>query len=101
MLLVGAVTRGDVADYVGAVFAVYIVLLFVYLVTTMAFAFGLRTPYWRGTDVVLGFLRDISEPYLRIFRRFIPQIGMLDLSPLLALIVLYILDSVITSLIRG
>lgn len=33
-------------------------------------------------------LRQICEPYLSVFRRFIPPIGFLDLSPLVALITL-------------
>lgn len=30
----------------------------------------------------------IAEPYLEIFRRFIPPIGMIDISPIVAIIVL-------------
>ena len=51
----------------------------------MLFSFGLRPPYSRWSDAVLSFLRDVSEPYLRIFRKFIPPIGMFDLSPIVAI----------------
>jgi YggT family protein len=34
------------------------------------------------------FLGRISEPYLEQFRRFIPPLGMIDISPLIAIIVL-------------
>jgi YggT family protein len=61
----------------------------------------MRLPYSRWSDAVLNFLRDVSEPYLRLFRRFIPPLGMFDFSPLIALIVLGILDRVITGLIAG
>ena len=70
-------------------------------VLVMFFAFGGRPPYSRGLDVVLNFLRDVSEPYLRIFRRFIPAIGMLDLSPFVAIIVLVVLRTVLVELIQG
>ena len=30
----------------------------------------------------------IAEPYLEIFRRFIPPLGMIDISPIVAIIVL-------------
>ena len=43
----------------------------------------------------------MSEPYLRIFRRFIPPIGMFDFSPIIALLVLYFVGGLIISLIRG
>lgn len=33
-------------------------------------------------------LENLCEPYLGIFRRFIPPIGMIDISPIVALLVL-------------
>jgi YggT family protein len=96
-----ASTRSDIADYVSALFLVYIIIIFVHLLLNMMFGMGLRPPYSRWTDAVLGFLRDVSEPYLRIFRRFIPMVGMFDFSPVLALFVLVILRLVITSLITS
>jgi YggT family protein len=96
-----AITRTDIADYVNALFYVYIIIIFVYLLSNLMFGMGLRPPYSRWSDAILGFLRDVSEPYLRIFRRFIPTMGMFDFSPVLAILVLYILRAVITSLITG
>lgn len=96
-----AITRNDIADYVNALFYVYILIIFVYLLSNLMFGMGLRPPYSRWSDAILGFLRDVSEPYLRIFRRFIPTMGMFDFSPVLAILVLYILRAVITSLITG
>lgn len=101
MTLVAAVTRGDVANYVSALILVYIVLIFIHILLTMLFSFGMRMPYARWTDAVLNFLRDICEPYLRLFRRFIPPLGAFDLSPMVAIIVLYIVRVVIVNLIAG
>lgn len=44
---------------------------------------------------MLGFLHDVCEPFLRIFRRFAPRLGGLDLSPMLAIFSLYIIDIVV------
>ena len=96
-----AVTKYDIANYVDAVFYVYIIIIFVYLLTNLMFGMGLRLPYSRWSDAVLGFLRDVSEPYLRIFRRVIPSVGMFDFSPVIAIFILYILRAVIHSLITG
>ncbi len=101
MIVLAALTRGDVANYVQALFLVYILLIFVYILLNMMFSFGLRPPYSRYTDAVLGFLRDVCEPYLRIFRRFIPTVGMFDFSPMVAIIVLYILQAIVVKLISG
>ena len=96
-----ASTRSDIANYVNALFYVYILIIFLYILFNLMFSLGLRVPYSRWSDAILGFLRDVSEPYLRLFRRIIPSVGMFDFSPMLAIIVLYILRAVITSLITG
>ena len=96
-----AVTRVDVANYVNAVFFVYIILIFVYILLNLMFSLGLRLPYARWSDVVLGFLRDVCEPYLRIFRRFIPSVGMFDFSPMVAIIALYVVDRIVVNAISG
>jgi YggT family protein len=44
---------------------------------------------------VLGFLRDVCEPFLRIFRRVIPAFGGIDFSPILAIFTLQIVNSVV------
>jgi YggT family protein len=96
-----AITRVDVAGYVNAVFLVYIVLIFLYILLNLMFSLGLRLPYARWSDVLLTFLRDVCEPYLRIFRRFIPTIGMFDFSPMIAIIVLYLVRTLVVNAISG
>ena len=101
MTLLAAITRDDIANYVQAVFLVYILLIFVYILLNMMFQLGLRPPYSRWTDAIMNFLRDVCEPYLRIFRRFIPTLGMFDFSPIIAVFVLIFLDKIVTSAIGG
>lgn len=40
------------------------------------------------TSAIGAFLAKIVEPYLNIFKRFIPPLGMIDFSPIVALIAL-------------
>jgi YggT family protein len=101
MTLVQALTRVDIANYVNALFEVYILLIFVYILLNLLFSFGVRLPYSRWSDAVLNFLRDVCEPYLRIFRRVIPPIGMLDLSPVIAIILLYFVRTIVVNAIHG
>jgi uncharacterized protein YggT (Ycf19 family) len=96
-----ATTRGDIANYVSALFYVYIALIFAYILLNLLFSFGMRMPYSRWSDMVLTFLRDVSEPYLRVFRRFIPSVGAFDFSPMVAIIVLYIVQSLVVGAISG
>jgi YggT family protein len=100
-MLLQATVRSEIANYLDALFTVYIILIFVYILLTMMFSLGLRPPYTRFTDAVMNFLRDVCDPYLKIFRRFIPPIGMFDLTPMIAIILLYIVRTVVVNLITG
>ena len=101
MTVVLATTRDEIANYVQAVFWVYTLLIIAYILSSLFFAFGGRLPYSRWSSAVLGFLRDICEPFLAIFRRFIPAIGPLDLSPILAIVLLNVVGSLLANLIAG
>ena len=96
-----ASTRADIANYVSALFEVYLLLILLYILLNLLFSFGVRLPYARWTDVLLGFLRDVSEPYLKIFRRFIPPVGVLDFTPMIAILVLVIVRTVVVNAISG
>ena len=100
-VLVLAAARDEVADYVGALFLVYGLLIVIYVLTSLIFSLGVRVPYARWSDTLLTFLREVCDPYLRIFRRFIPMIGPLDLSPIVALIVLQIVGGIVVRVIQG
>lgn len=100
-MLVAGLIRDDIANYLNAAFEVYIIVIVVYVLLNMMFSFGLRPPYSRWTDIVLGFLKDVSEPYLQIFRRVIPPLGMIDLSPMIAIIVLVFVDRILFNAIHS
>jgi|SRR5271166_5017183 len=100
MMLASA--RTQIADFLSTVIYVYTLLIILYIVIQLLFSVGLRPPYSRTTDSLLGFLRDICEPFLRIFRRVMPSLGGLDFSPLLAIITLQVVNSVVVAgLIHG
>lgn len=96
-----AITRGDVADYVGALFLVYIILILIRVLLSWI----PRMPYSPTLRAVLDFITQTTDPYLNLFRRIIPPIGGggfgLDLSPMIGLIVLFILRGIAVSLIAG
>ena len=100
LLPLGA-ARESVADFLGSLLLVYTILIFAYIVVNLFFAFGARPAYSRTLDAVMTFLRDVCEPYLSIFRRFIPPIGPLDISPMVAILVLQIVGSLIVNAIHG
>jgi YggT family protein len=101
MTLLLASVRTEVAGYLSTLIYIYTLLIVLHIVTQLLFAFGVRPPYSRATDAVLTFLRDVCEPYLRIFRRIIPMVGAFDFSPIVAIIVLSLVGNVVVSLIHG
>ncbi len=96
-----AITRTDVANYVSALFFVYILLIF----ANVLISFVPRMPYNRWLRAVLDFVTETTNPYLRLFRRFLPPLGggrlALDLSPIIGVFVLLILRTLIVRLIEG
>jgi YggT family protein len=91
--------RQHIADFLNALFNVYSICIVAWIVISFVFALGARMPYSRWFNAVMDFLRDVSEPYLRIFRRLGLRAGAFDFSPIVALIVLRILQGVIVGLI--
>lgn len=96
-----ATARDQIADFLSALITVYSILIFAYILSTLIFSFGGRIPYSRWSSAILGFLRDVCEPYLGIFRRFIPPIGPIDVSPIVAILVLVIGGGFVVELIHG
>jgi YggT family protein len=87
MLLADAISTAK--DFVDALFYVYLICILAYIITSWV-----PLPYNTTLNRIQRFLYDVVNPYLRVFRRFIPQLNVgglgLDLSPILAIIVLYV-----------
>lgn len=96
-----ALTRGDVAEYVSAIFTVYIILIF----ANILISYVPRMPYRPWLRSVLDFITETTNPYLNFFRRFLPPIGgggfALDLSPIIGIILLFVAQIVVVDLING
>lgn len=96
-----ALSRYDVADYVSTLITVYIVLIFVRIIMTWI----PRIPYYRLLDAFLTFVKDVTDPYLNLFRKILPPVRIggagLDLSPMVGVFVLIIGQSIVVSLIEG
>jgi YggT family protein len=93
-MLADAVTTAQ--DFVHTLFLVYLLLILAYIVTSW-----IPLPYNVWLNRIQRFLYDVVDPYIRLFRRFLPQLRMgglgLDLSPVLAILVLFAVERVIIS----
>ena len=93
--------RENIADFLAALILVYTICIVGWVVLSLIFSLGVRVPYNRFVNGVMDFLRDVSNPFLQVFRRLPLQVGPLDLTPMVAIIVLQIVGGIIVSLIRG
>ena len=69
---------------------VYFLLIFAYILMSW-----IKLPYSIWMNRIQRFLYDVVEPYLRIFRRFIPSLGPLDISPIVAIFTLWIVSGIV------
>lgn len=92
-----ALTKEDVGNYVSALFVVYTILILLNIVIS----FVPRMPYHPWLRVVLDFITETTNPYLNIFRAIMRPLGgpggmAIDLSPMLAILVLGIVGGIVT-----
>ena len=84
----------SIQSFIGVFIFVYILLILAYIITSW-----IRLPYSPWLNRIQRFLYDVCEPYLRIFRRIIPPLGPLDLSPMVAVITLIIVECLVAALL--
>ena len=92
-----ALSKEDVGNYVSALFVVYTILILLNIVIS----FVPRMPYHPWLRVVLDFITETTDPYLNIFRSIMRPLGgpggmAIDLSPMLAILVLGIVGGIVT-----
>jgi YggT family protein len=85
---------GSAQNFVDVFTIVYSLVILVYIITSW-----IRLPYSPWLNRIQRFLYDVSEPYIRLFRRLLPNMGPLDFSPMVALIVLGVLNRVVDSIL--
>jgi YggT family protein len=94
----GALVLADaistIGDFVSVFIYVYVLMIFAYIITSW-----IRLPYSTWLNRIQRFLYDVCEPYLRIFRRILPPLGPLDLSPIIAIFSLFLIDRVIQAIL--
>lgn len=93
--LVLADAISTIGNFIEVFISVYILLIFGYIITSWV-----KLPYSPWLNRIQRFLYDVCEPYLRIFRRILPTLGPLDLSPIVAVFSLIFLNQIISSILE-
>lgn len=84
----------NVETFVNVFITLYGIVLIAYILMSWV-----RLPYSVTLDRIQRFLRDVAEPYLRLFRRLLPMAGPLDLSPILAFVSLTVIDLLVVRIL--
>src|SRR5262249_19879902 len=74
---------------VSTVIQIYIWLLIAQAVLSWLVAFGIANRHHRLVSVLGDFLWRITEPLLRPIRRVLPDLGGIDVSPVILILLLY------------
>jgi uncharacterized protein YggT (Ycf19 family) len=90
MVVLDTVTA--VEHFLGVFVGVYVLAIFLYVLTSW-----IQLPY--SLRPLQRFLYDVCEPYLRLWRRILPTAGPIDLSPMVAVIALVLLERVAVALL--
>jgi uncharacterized protein YggT (Ycf19 family) len=88
-------TITSVERFIDVFVLIYTIVIFVYVLTSW-----IRLPYSPTLNRLQRFLYDVCEPYIRLFRRILPQLGPLDLSPMVAVIVLWLFERVVINVLE-
>lgn len=83
----------DIYRVVNVLFQVYYWLIFIRIILS----FIRHNPY----QPLIRFIYEVTEPWLRIFRRFVPPVGMIDFSPVIAFFALELLRQLVMALLRA
>jgi YggT family protein len=84
------------ANFIAALGYVYTLMIIAYIVMSM-----LPLPYNRTLVTIRDFLDQTVSPFLNIFRRFIPPLGPIDISPMIAIIALNVVTRVLVGVVLG
>jgi YggT family protein len=94
LVLLDAISK--IESFVDVFIGVYVLLILAYIILSWV-----RLPYSVWLNRVQRFLYDVVDPYLRLFRRVLPSLGPLDLSPMVAVIVLVIVRQILDSILNS
>jgi len=82
----------EVELFINVFISVYALVVFLYVLTSWV-----RLPY--SLNPVQRFLYEVCEPYLRLWRRILPSLGPLDLSPMVAIFALVVFGQIVVNLL--
>lgn len=90
-MVLDAVT--DLTRFIDYFVYIYVLVIFVRIILSW-----IRLPY--SFNPLVRFVGDVTDPYLRLWRRVLPSFGPFDLSPMVGIIALLVAESVVDAVLN-
>jgi len=91
----------DIAGLVGSLISIVELGLFIYIIFSLLISFNVVNTYNQFVSIVYGTLHKLYEPLLSPIRGFLPNVGGLDLSPILLFVLIRFVGNILVRFIAG
>lgn len=85
----------DLLRFISSLLGIYVFVLIAAAVFSWLYAFGVVNARNQAVNMIGQFLYAVTEPVLRPIRRILPNMGGIDLSPVVVVIIIWFLQGVI------
>ena len=88
-------------DFLGYLVQLYVYIVIASVILSWLMAFGVVNPYNPTVRAIWQGLNAVTEPLLRPIRNMLPNMGAIDLSPVLLLLLCFFVQSVVLGTLRA
>lgn len=85
----------ELLRFISSLLGIYVFVLIASAVFSWLYAFGVVNPRNQAVGMIGQFLYAVTEPVLRPIRRMLPNMGGIDLSPVVVVLIIWFIQSVI------
>lgn len=87
-------------DFLGYLVQLYVYIVIASVILSWLMAFGVVNPYNPTVRAIWQGLNAVTEPLLRPIRNMLPNMGAIDLSPVVLLLLCFFVQSVVLGTLR-
>ena len=88
---------GIVGGYIQYFVSILFTILYVAIIVRSLMSWFNPSP----DNPLVRFVYEITEPVLAPLRRIVPRIGMIDITPIVAIVLLQVIENVLSQVLRG
>lgn len=85
----------ELFSFISQLISAYIFIIIAAVIMSWLIGFGIINPYNQTARAIWNFLQALTEPALRPIRRLLPDLGGIDISPIVLLLALQFVQQVV------